>query len=375
MNRYEVEVDITPEEEAYLAEIDSSDEEPVLDEEWATEEWESEPWAEATPRACRHCGETSVDDEMAVPAEEAQIFADDEVYEEAEHALHDAAADVPFDEAIDGEAGVEDEASLAERVQAALRQGFWAVAIRMMIAAGERDENKLTNLVFQARHPELRGRKLRPDEKALTADWMAVRNQIVRPLLPAGRGGPRPAVLSSGAIRAAWREYLNAADRMVRLRMFGRWNTPVNPETPDAWRALERALTGAGYTVHRAWVFNPRAIGSTSTPSLHAYGLAIDIDHGELVAGSPVRCNINRRTPDTRLVRFSPAATKEERCRDVHRGVADTSFTPAQVAAVEAIRTVDGHQVFTWGGRWRTTKDTMHFQINVTPEELRRGLR
>lgn len=48
---------------------------------------------------------------------------------------------------------------------------------------------------------------------------------------------------------------------------------------------------------------------------------------------------------------------------------------PDQVAAVEAIRTVDGHQVFAWGGRWRTTKDTMHFQINVTPDELARGIR
>jgi Uncharacterized protein conserved in bacteria (DUF2272) len=41
---------------------------------------------------------------------------------------------------------------------------------------------------------------------------------------------------------------------------------------------------------------------------------------------------------------------------------------------VESIRTVDGHQVFAWGGRWTDRKDTMHFQINVTPEELRRGL-
>ena len=47
---------------------------------------------------------------------------------------------------------------------------------------------------------------------------------------------------------------------------------------------------------------------------------------------------------------------------------------PEQVAAVESIRTVDGHQIFAWGGRWTDRKDTMHFQINVTPEELRRGL-
>jgi LAS superfamily LD-carboxypeptidase LdcB len=178
----------------------------------------------------------------------------------------------------------------------------------------------------------------------------------------------RPAVLTTARLRRAWRAYECAEQRMVRLRLFGKWNTPVNPETVDAWRALEQALTGAGYHPHRAWVFNCRNIGGQQTRSLHAYGLAIDIDHAQPA------CNVNRATPDGRPVRFSTAATKEERCRDVRAGTADTSFTPQQVAAVEAIKTVDGHQVFAWGGRWRTTKDTMHFQINVEPAELARGL-
>ena len=49
-------------------------------------------------------------------------------------------------------------------------------------------------------------------------------------------------------------------------------------------------------------------------------------------------------------------------------------FTPQQVAAVEAIRTVDGLQVFGWGGRWRSSHDAMHFEIRLTPAELRRGI-
>jgi hypothetical protein len=179
----------------------------------------------------------------------------------------------------------------------------------------------------------------------------------------------RPTILSTARLRRAWHTYECAEPRMVRLRLFGKWNTPVNPETVNAWRALEHALGDAGYQPHRAWVFNCRNIGGQKTRSLHAYGLAIDIDH------SQPTCNVNRATPDGRAVRFSTAATKEERCRDVRAGTADTTFTPQQVAAVEAIRTVDGHQVFAWGGRWRTTKDTMHFQINVEPAELARGLR
>jgi hypothetical protein len=178
----------------------------------------------------------------------------------------------------------------------------------------------------------------------------------------------RPPIRWTAQLRTAWRDYECARHKMRTLRLFG-WDTPVNPNTVDAWRALEQALVTAGYQAHRAWVFKCRDIGGQQTRSLHAYGLAIDIDHARPT------CNVNRATPDGRAVRFSTAATKDERCRDVRQGRADTSFTPAQVAAVEALRTVDGHQVFAWGGRWRTTKDTMHFQINVTPAELARGIR
>jgi hypothetical protein len=185
---------------------------------------------------------------------------------------------------------------------------------------------------------------------------------------PAEAPSSRPRNLTSSQVRKAWRAYAGAKHRMVPLRLFGRWNPPVNPLTVDAWRALERALGASNYDVHRAWVFVDRSIAGTQTHSLHAYGLAIDIDHAKPT------CNVNRATPNHRKVRFSSAATKEGRCQDVRDRKADTSFTRDQVAAVEAIRTVDGHQVFVWGGRWQNIKDTMHFEINVTPDELARGL-
>ena len=179
--------------------------------------------------------------------------------------------------------------------------------------------------------------------------------------------GSRPPVRTA-ALRNEWREYRCATSRMVSVRLFGKWNSPVNPKTVDAWRALEAVLSATGYDVHRAWVYVCRNIAGQKAASLHAYGLAIDIDH------SSPRCNVNIPTPDHRKVRFSSEATKLDRCRDVQLGKADTAFTAEQIAAVEAIRTVDGHQVFAWGGRWPTTKDTMHFQINVSPAELARGI-
>ena len=67
--------------------------------------------------------------------------------------------------------------------------------------------------------------------------------------------GSRPPIRSTAALRNAWREYRCATNRMVQLQLFGKWNTPVNPKTVDAWRALESTLTAAGYDVHRAWVY------------------------------------------------------------------------------------------------------------------------
>ena len=50
-------------------------------------------------------------------------------------------------------------------------------------AAGQRDRNALTNLVFFRRHPELRGRKLRFDEHDLVAEWKAILRDIVSPAM------------------------------------------------------------------------------------------------------------------------------------------------------------------------------------------------
>jgi GH25 family lysozyme M1 (1,4-beta-N-acetylmuramidase) len=327
--------------------------------------------------------------------------------------------------------------------------GTEAVAVSLAYQHGEHHVDRLTDLVFFGRHPELSGRALRADEKALSSEWLAIRDGVVRPAVaalaqtaappqataqhrrpdaglreeapadetpsatvPAGTdepgesadvfeaeefarhalyaavaeevpgqadagtqtpgtpgSGARPPVLTATQLRRAWRNDEGAGSRMVPLRFSEGWTTLVNPVTIDAWRALEQALTAAGYRAGQVRGYSDRGICGQATRSLHAYGLAIDIDDGHPA------CNAYRATPDGRPVRFSSAASQEERCDDVRRRTADTSFTPGQVAAVEAIQTVDGHQVFAWGGRWPTAKATMHFQINVTPAELARGIR
>jgi hypothetical protein len=68
----------------------------------------------------------------------------------------------------------------------ALRLGHEALAIRLAILGGQRDLNKLTNMVFFARHPQRQGRKLvrgEPNFEQLAKEWLDIRNRLVKPAL------------------------------------------------------------------------------------------------------------------------------------------------------------------------------------------------
>jgi hypothetical protein len=68
-------------------------------------------------------------------------------------------------------------------------------------AGGERDPNKLANIIFHAGHPELGGRSIRRDEAALAQEWRWISTNIVEPALrnaaaagaPAHSPAPAPA--------------------------------------------------------------------------------------------------------------------------------------------------------------------------------------
>jgi hypothetical protein len=59
-------------------------------------------------------------------------------------------------------------------------------AVHGLMAMGVRDEKDLTNLLFWARHPESALRRIEPGQTALAAEWVQIRNTIVRPILRAG---------------------------------------------------------------------------------------------------------------------------------------------------------------------------------------------
>ena len=63
------------------------------------------------------------------------------------------------------------------------------LALGSALRQGERDENKLTNRIFSARHPERVRQAIsrsEPDFQALSREWLSIRDGLVRPAL---RGG------------------------------------------------------------------------------------------------------------------------------------------------------------------------------------------
>lgn len=168
--------------------------------------------------------------------------------------------------------------------------------------------------------------------------------------------------LTTAQLRQAWADYLGAEREMAAVLLFGN-EILVNPVAADAFTAFAEALRSTGYHAHALHGYDHRD-GYPAPASLHAYGLAVDVDpqwnpHRPAISGSVV---------------FSARPSQRERQQEVGAGLAGTVLTPQQLAAVEAIRTVDGLQVFRWGGHWRSSHDAMHFEIRLTPAELRRGL-
>lgn len=171
---------------------------------------------------------------------------------------------------------------------------------------------------------------------------------------------------SDNEIRAAWDRYKCRESEMV-LIPFGPDRIRVAPETADAWTALAAVMMHHGYVIRTPDTdsYNCRKMKGSDKHSLHGYGIALDVNWNT---------NPYLRTPDRRAVRFCDKPTQAERADSVRLGAADTDMTPAMVADIEAIRTRNGAAVFEWGGRWRTIKDAMHFEIDCLPADLATGI-
>ena len=171
---------------------------------------------------------------------------------------------------------------------------------------------------------------------------------------------------TTARMRQLWKAYQCNEGKMVVVP-FGPDKIRIAPPTAPAWDALATVLEHHDYQIRTTDTdsYNCRNIKGTTQKSLHSYGVALDVNWNT---------NPFLRTPDKRKVRFSSKATQAERAEAVRLGEADTDMTPAMIADVLAIKTRRGKQVFDWGGSWSTTKDSMHFEVDLSPADLAAGI-
>jgi peptidoglycan hydrolase-like protein with peptidoglycan-binding domain len=166
--------------------------------------------------------------------------------------------------------------------------------------------------------------------------------------------------------RESWKQFECNQDAMTVID-FGPDRVRVAPPTADAFRALASVLLAHGYRIRvdDTDSYNCRAIKGGTGRSLHSYGIAIDVNWDT---------NPFKETPDDRAVRFSDKATQDGRAQDVKLGIADTDMTKDMIDDVLAIKTNNKKTVFEWGGNWKDRKDSMHYELDVSPADLQTGI-
>lgn len=81
--------------------------------------------------------------------------------------------------------------ALASHLTGLMNKGVIGLSVFTAIMAGERDADRLTNLIFFHRHPERNGEKIKRGETDAIREWKDIKATIVEPLLRVvSRGGP-----------------------------------------------------------------------------------------------------------------------------------------------------------------------------------------
>lgn len=146
--------------------------------------------------------------------------------------------------------------------------------------------------------------------------------------------------LTTSALRRAWAPPCQGP--WARVTLHGGATITVRPAIIDAVRALDACLRAIDYraTPPDCGAYNCRVITGGSNYSLHAYGIAIDINWQANPYG--------------------------------HRLITD--MPPLLQASIKAIRTNSGVQVWGWGGDYSGNKDAMHDEIVCSPADIASGI-
>lgn len=172
--------------------------------------------------------------------------------------------------------------------------------------------------------------------------------------------------LSTSQLRNRWKAFECSETTMVVVP-FGPDSIRIAPPCAEAFEALAAVMTHHRYVIRVLDTdsYNCRTITGGTGRSLHSYGIALDVNW---------TTNPFIDHPGEREVRFSSKPTQDERAADVRAARADTDMTPAMIEDILAIRTKAGERVFEWGGGWKDRKDCMHFEMDLSPEDLEIGI-
>lgn len=139
---------------------------------------------------------------------------------------------------------------------------------------------------------------------------------------------------STSEMRAAWSPACDGSGMTTIDFGDGGARITVDRVTVPIWRAVEAIFAKYRYPIRRAdtGAYNCRQITGGSGYSLHAYGIAVDVNW----QSNPYGPNLV------------------------------TDMPPGAIREIEALR-VDGQPVVRWGGRYSGNKDAMHFEVIVPP--------
>lgn len=149
-------------------------------------------------------------------------------------------------------------------------------------------------------------------------------------------------MLTTTQLRKAWGPACAPASHRTTIALNGAGRITVDARCANAFRALNACLVKHRYVTRRndTGAYNCRRITGGTGYSLHAYGIAADLNWSSNPYGK-------------RLI---------------------TDMPPAMRADIKAIRTRNGRQVFGWGGDYRSSKDAMHYEVVCTPADLATGI-
>lgn len=126
----------------------------------------------------------------------------------------------------------------------------------------------------------------------------------------------------------------------------------VHPSTVEANMALAAVMATHNYLFRETagGSVSCRKITNGTRTSPHAHGISDDFNPSK---------NSYRITAAGGLIQWGR----------------QTDMSKQMIADIEAIRTIGGHKVWEWGGRWWTIKDPMHFQpTKCTRAQLEAGI-